>query len=317
MVDETRAVDEPWKRINENGSVREVADGYVAKHRSQIKNRANAPHLAVIMPIGDKEEQHIHVDEHGERSIVGEYRQPGLVPIELMVNQMQLAQPLNVSVTWLVKKNDLSAVLREAMTKEAMALGVNFVFYWDDDVLVPSNTLYRMLAHMSKYPDIGLVTGVVWTRADPPEPILYKDGSVGAYWGFDTNPEAPPEDIYACGAGCMLVRMAAIRRMESPWWTDIRKSNESGSVQSVVGHDIGFVSRLREETGYRTTVDGSIQCHHFDVQKQRIFSMPDDMPNMTDARDQSDDHADVDRSAGQAKERTGEEILEALAHDVS
>jgi len=316
MEDKPR-FDEPWKRIKGRGDASTPSMGYVAQHRTMIKNSHDAPHLAVVMPIGNKSEQIVGMNGDGEPKVVREYRQPGLVPIELMINEMQVAQPLNVSLTWLVKKNNLSSILREEMTHQALALGVNYIFYWDDDVLIPSNTWYRMMNHMSHYPDIGAITGVVWTRVNPSEPILYKDPSRGSYWGFDRNPEAPPEDIFAAGAGCMLVRVEALRRMQAPYWADERKGNEEGTHQSIVGHDIGFFKKLKNETGYRCVVDGSIQCNHFDIETQTIFHAPDDMPNVEDVRQASDVHVNMERDAGEPRSRTEDEILEALTHDVS
>lgn len=303
-------LDEPWKRLIGVNDSTDLRMDLVVSQRDLIKNRADAPHVAVIMPIGNKVEQVVQVRRDGTREIVDEYRQPGLVPVELMLNQMQLTQPLNVSVSWLIKKNNISSVLRDTMTENALEMGVNFIFYWDDDVLIPPNTWYRMLNHMAHYPDIGAITGVVWTRVSPVEPILYKHAGVGAYWGFSLNPEDPPEDIHAAGAGCLMVRTEALRRVNPPYWIDERNASEDGSYQGVTGHDIRFMKRLRDETGYRVCVDGSIQCHHFDVKSQKLFMMPEDMPSWSEARRTANDHAKVDEPW--ERERSPEEILGAL-----
>ena len=203
------------------------------------------------------------------------YRAPGCVPIELMLNEMQVMQPLNMSLTYLMMKNNISAILRDSMTTRAISMGVKFIFYWDDDVLLPTDTWYKMLANMNQYPDIGLITGVVWTKMDPTEPLIYKEGGGGAWWDFSTDPKDEPMDIYASGAGCMMARVSMLKELEAPVWYDQRTGNADGSAQGILGHDIRLCRKIHEETNYRVTVDGSIQCMHFDHRSQRGYQMPD------------------------------------------
>lgn len=273
---------EPWS-IYDKG-VYSAGEGYAIQHRETIKTRADAPHIAVIMPVGGRDEVEVFVCDHCHKRTKGEsYRAPGMVPAETFLNQMQLMAPLNVSLTYMMMKNNLSAVLREAMTKEALRQGVNYIFYWDDDVLLPSDTLYKMLAAMNRDPSIGLITGVYYTKMSPPEPVLYKHAGQGAYWGFSLDPDAEPEEIYACGAGCMMVRAETIRQLEPPYWWDQRSGTPDGSVQSVLGHDIRICRKIREETEYRLVVDGSIQCMHFDPKSQKAYVRPPNVNIDTDA----------------------------------
>lgn len=296
-----------------DGSVEIPGDAYFSQARQLIKNRADCPHIAVIMPIGDKSYQVVE-EKDGEKKVVNHYRQPGLVPIELMMNAQQVMQPLNVTLTWLTMKNDLSGRLREKMTEEAVSRGAAYIFYWDDDVLLPHNCWYRMLNYMNRYPDIGALTGVVWTKTVPTEPLLYKDAGMGAYWGFDRNPTAPPEDVYAAGAGCFMARVEAIQKMERPWWHDERSATDDGSYQGVIGHDLRFFRNMKKETGYRICVDGSIQCHHFDIEGQRVYHMPDDMPPVEEARRVADGYVNLERQEAVAPQ-TVEEIEGAIGSE--
>jgi len=284
---------EPFHRTAVEG-VSTPAMSYISEGRGIIKNQSSAPHLGIVMPIGDKDEMIVSVDEDNEKKVVGHYRQPGLVPIELMINAQQVMQPLNITLSWFTMKNDLSARLREQMTEQALERGVSYIFYWDDDVLIPHNAWYRMLNFMNRFPDIGIISGVYYTKVVPTEPIIYKDSGEGAYWGFNQSQDSIPEDIYAAGAGCLMVRADVLRRMERPWWNDERSADEEGTWQGIVGHDIRFCRNMRKETGYRVTVDGSIQCHHFDIQNQRVYHAPKQMPSMKDAREISDGYVNLD-----------------------
>jgi hypothetical protein len=299
-ADRPQWLEEPWEKlVKQDGKppapgVSKIDDGFAAKHRKVIKTHTTAPHLAFIMPVGDKEEQDVLVDqEKKERRVMPGYRYPGLVPAELMMIANQIAIPPNVSTTWMVLKNNISAILREIMTKEAIRRNANFIYYWDDDVFPPPDTVYKMLNHMARFPDIGAITGVVWTKTFPSEPLVYKDANTGAYWGMNRDPNAEPEDIYAAGAGSLMVRVQALRQMKPPYWHDVYSIDPENHRQGISGHDIRLMRKMRDETGYRVTVDGSIECRHFDIKNQLVFERPPHVPTMQDGRDQADLHAHI------------------------
>lgn len=290
-----RRFDEPFRATDpatDKGVVDMVGDGIIVPHRRTIKLRAGAPHLMVAIPIGGvDEEDHCECEHCGKvtRVTPGKaYRAPGTVPAELLANFTNIMSPLGVTVSFMFLKNNLSSVLRETMTQHALKEEADFIFYWDDDTIIPGDSWYKMLAKMKMYPDIGAITGVYFTKLDPTEPVLYKDPGKGSYWGFNLDPNAEPEDVFAAGAGCLMVRMDAIRKMEAPYWTDERFTNEDGTLQRISGHDFRFCRKLVEESGMRMTVDGSIQCVHVDVKRQRAFRLPPNAPPMEMARSMSD-----------------------------
>ena len=289
----------PWEELQAQhgkkmSGVMPMPDGVKGPGRETIKTRSNAPHIVIAIPVGDKEETEVLVDPvKKERRVMQGYRYPGLVPAELLAATNQVAMPPNISSTMMCLKNNISGVLREIMTGEALEIGANFIFYWDDDVIPPPDVLFRMLNAMARNPDVGVITGVVWTKTIPTEPLIYKDANRGAYWGFNTDREAPLEDIYAAGAGCMMARVQAIRKMEPPYWHDEYHMNAETGVQGIGGHDIRFLRKMRDETGYRVCVDGNIQCRHLDIKNQLVFVMPPDRPTTADAREVANDLAGV------------------------
>ncbi len=284
-----RGFEEPWLEMEEDGVYQINGDGYSLPMRSAIKTSRSAPHLAVCMPVGGREYYDIAVCEHcNQRTRIrpGEsYHGPGLIPVELFSNFMHVMSPLNVVTSFYTLKNHLSAVLRESMTDRALAAGANYIFYWDDDTLIPPDTWYRMMIAMAKNPDVGLITGVYFQKKVPTEPVLYKHAGGGAHWGYDKDPDAPLEDIFAAGAGCMMVRAEVFKTLEKPYWHDVQTANEDWSAYGISGHDIRFCRKIHEETGYRVTVDGSIQCMHFDVKAQKGYMEPKDCPPTEMARE--------------------------------
>lgn len=248
--------------------------------RRTIKLSRSAPHLVVAVPVGSRAQDIISTCPKCQSTYVGNSElYPGLIPAELLTNYASIAFPLGVAMSLMVKKDGLPAENREKLTEQALESGANFVFFWDDDVILPSDVLYKMLAKMGRYPDIGVISGVYYTKARPQEPVVYKNAGEGAWWGFNRDPEAEPEDIFAAGAGCMMVRVDALRKMKRPYWSDARSIGPDGYVL-VSGHDFGFCRKVWEETDMRVTVDGSITCGHLDVNSQTIFLEPVDAGTM-------------------------------------
>jgi hypothetical protein len=188
--------------------------------------------------------------------------------------------PLNTTLGYLAEKGKLSGPARDNMTKRALEIGAKYIFYWDDDVLLPSHAIYKMHNAMERDPTIGLITGVVCTREEPTEPMVYQRHGSGAWWDFSIDPDDPPEDIFSAGGGCILARVEALRKLEPPYWADVQADGKDVSKPggSTWGHDIYFVSKVGRESGFRTCVMGSVLCGHWDIGKQKTYELPKDSP---------------------------------------
>lgn len=200
----------------------------------------------------------------------------GTVPVELLMAWKRISIPINTVTGFIYSRGELSTIAREKMTFDAIKLGAKYIYYADDDVLPPVNVLYKMLTEMEKDPTIGLLTGVYTTKVDPPHPHIYKRAGEGHYWGFSMNPYDPPEDIWGCGAGAMLVRVEAILKCKKPYWAE-KVSPDPENSHDVTGHDLHFCQKIKE-AGYRVCVDGSIICGH--VSGNSIYSIPSNSPPM-------------------------------------
>jgi hypothetical protein len=196
-----------------------------------------------------------------------------MVPLHWALAIPNVLTPLNTTIGYLTQGGMLSADARNLMTKKVMEIGSKYIFYWDDDVLIPYLTLYYMHHILENNPDIGLVTGVYTTRENPPEPLVYKEHGSGAWWGFSVDPEHEPEDIYAAGGGCIMARMEDVAKMEEPYWHDEQVITPDGKAINF-GHDIRFIRNFREQTGKRTVVKGSILCGHYDAGSGETFNLP-------------------------------------------
>jgi len=246
------------------------------------------PHIMICVPVGTKDlkseaklpdcdQENCSCPNHG-KFMSSTTRGDLMVPLQWALNVPNIVVPLNTTMGYIVEGGMLSADARNKMTKRALEAGSKYIFYWDDDVVIPPLAFYTMHNILETNPDIGLVTGVYTTREDPPEPLIYKEHGQGAWWGFTIDPELPPEDIFGAGGGCIMARLEDVAKMEEPYWYDEQIVNDSGNHQTVWGHDVRFIKNFREQTGKRTVVKGSILCTHFDAGKNKSYKLPQDSP---------------------------------------
>lgn len=238
-------------KYNESGiSAREqmlVVDG-----GNLVKATVDAPYIIVAMP------------------------SRGSIPIEVLMAWKRIPLPINTITSFTYIRGLLSSVAREKLTHNAIGVGAKYIYFADDDVMPAIDVLYKMLYDLETDPTIGLVTGVYTTKTSPPSPHIYKRPNEGHYWGFSLDPNDPPEDIWGCGAGAMMVRVEAIKKARVPYWAEQASMDRYNQAYDITGHDIRFCELIRE-AGYRTCVDGSLLCAHIDNDGM-MYRIPLDSP---------------------------------------
>jgi len=278
-----------------------VLDGtpdIVVPRRASIK-LADKPQIIVAIPIGCKPVSTVlecpqclvrheqGQEEHYRFSVDDGFRAPAMIPAQFMLAHMNWVPPLNVSMAYMVQTGMLSAQARQIMTMEAIRMNAKYIFYVDDDTLIPPKGLYTLHNFMERNPKIGAVSGVYTTREDPPEPLIYREHGAGCAWDFEMGDGATPEPIFGAGAGCLLARVEAIKDWMDdhpgiPIWADERQVPQEGahgeSQHRVMwGHDIRFCKLLNEQN-WPVYVDGRVLCGHHDLRTGRTVMIPHDAP---------------------------------------
>ncbi|RLC08529.1 MAG: hypothetical protein DRI57_23815 [Deltaproteobacteria bacterium] len=268
-------------------------DGEVSgsvRRRSAIK-LSDGPKITVAIPIGPKRMDFVlecpeckkRGAKHSQYKVSEGFNPEALVSVNFMLQHMNWQPPLNVSVGYLFKTGMLSAAARQIMTQEAKRLKTpEYIFYVDDDMIIPPLGLFTLYNFMERNPDAGAVSGVYTTRQEPCEPFVYTEHGKGASWDFELGPGAEPKQIMGSGAGCLLARVEAIVDWESenpdtPIWCDSVENPASNGEKIVWGHDIRFIRNLTE-AGWPCYVNGQVLCGHYDIRSGKIFEVPKDAP---------------------------------------
>lgn len=143
---------------------------------------------------------------------------------------------------------------RNDIVKQAIKKDVDYVMWFDSDMLFPADTLERMIKHMEDGKDI--VTGIYFRRRAPFTPVLFSklDLANGKCEGCEDYPEDAPFEVDGCGFGCVIVRKTVLLDMMLNYRTWFNP--EYGC-----GEDLAFCRRAKE-LGYKIWADPSIKCGH-------------------------------------------------------
>lgn len=141
---------------------------------------------------------------------------------------------------------------RNAIIDSALEVNATHVFFVDDDLLIPQDTLTRLLAH-----DKDIVSGLYLTRNFPHAPIAMDialtDGS--CRFKFLKSGETGLVEAVNFGLGCCLIKTDVFRKMEKPW---IRLGQLNPQEWN---DDIEFFNRARH-SGYQLWLDLDVRCGH-------------------------------------------------------
>ena len=176
------------------------------------------------------------------------------------------------SITYVIGKPYDEA--RNECVEAAYRKGVKWLFFVDDDVMLPMDTLPTLMAHHA-----SVVTGVYWMKKFPPQPLLFKTLGDGPIYDFK-----PGEilEIEGGGLGCCLINMEVFDKMDKPYfkcdWTHIDKNGRKFKVP--IGEDHYFYIHAKEK-GFKILCDTNVLCDHYDIKSDNFFPGPEVVRELT------------------------------------
>lgn len=206
---------------------------------------------------------------------------------------MGLVMPLNCIVTYKFigtrRYGDEVRPVAEAdnlILHEALREGFQYLFFLEEDVIVPAMALRQLMATLGRNPQASVATAIVTSKTIPPEPMIYRENGLGAYWGFAQGEVFP---IGACHMGATLIRLDHLRDLQVPTVAVLDYPSPGG--RSAVreffrtsshgdpdgktreSQDIHFCTLLRQQ-GRTLLADANVLCGHYDVQSGILYGMP-------------------------------------------
>jgi hypothetical protein len=213
------------------------------------------------------DQSHYHLPENEEIGVVVGLPARGRVRIEWAIMFRSLQAPVNGSMVTKTVLNAPIAQAREAVADWAVEQNCRYLFFVDDDVLMPNNSVRRLVYQMDNNPDWDLISGIYVTKTNvnavPPdvhEPLIFggKPGSPHAFFDWKLDDIFP---IWGCGMGCAMIRVETLKNLPKPWFAE--GATVDGMDSREIGEDLYFCEKLRENGG-TLMADGGLLCGHID-----------------------------------------------------
>jgi len=123
---------------------------------------------------------------------------------------------LAVTVLRLQIRNYKVDIAKERLAELALANHVQWVFFLDDDVIPPPDTLLKMVRLWRSDPKYKVISGVYWSKSDPPVPLIFRGNLEGSYWDWTIYDLIKAD---GAGAGCLFVDTEVFKKLPKPWFS--------------------------------------------------------------------------------------------------
>jgi GT2 family glycosyltransferase len=185
--------------------------------------------------------------------------------------------PVNTTQTVIcVEGQDITSA-RNTIAKAALEQNCRYLWFLDDDVVVPRHTVQALGYVLDNYgpEDVMVATGIYCTKTYISAPVIYKDGTPGAYWDWRVNDIF---DVDGAGAGCMMINTEVFKSLEFPYFRTEEGYKEVSTGENVLhalSEDLYFCQQVRK-AGFKIKAHGAVLCPHFDTSTNKFHTLPED-----------------------------------------
>lgn len=170
-------------------------------------------------------------------------------------------RPIQYEFYWFTTGRLLTAMAREQLTKHALDGGMDYIFMYDDDMVLPIDCVEHLLRDMEEKPEIDILAPLAFMRNPPHYAVIYTttegydQENHQSYFVNNLVKNYPKNTLVECdavGFGAVLIKMDIVKKMKPPYFF-----STTGS-----GEDIYFCMKARQETGARVFMDTRVKLGH-------------------------------------------------------
>jgi hypothetical protein len=155
--------------------------------------------------------------------------------------------------------------MRNKFVDTALKAGHDYLFFNDDDTLLPPKALERLLER-----NLDIVSGLYYRRVPPLDPVAFVDdptvGGTGIAPIKSHGTGLMPVDYV--GAGCLLISRKVLEAIQYPWFKWSR-NDQRIPLPERISEDLYFCKKARE-AGFQIHLDASVRCLHVGMGMSQI-----------------------------------------------
>ena len=185
----------------------------------------------------------------------------GLIPsaaydnhMEFMFHLGKIEKDTPYKFHWGTVGGVFTPLAREKICEYGVDAGMDYIFMFDDDMILPMDCLERLLED-----DVDIVAPLAFMKRPPHYPVIFaqRSGFDGSRPWFSTHnvQNYPKDTLFQCdavGFGGVLIKADVIKRMQKPYFM-----STCGT-----GEDLLFCFNARNQAGAKTYVDTRVKLGH-------------------------------------------------------
>lgn len=153
---------------------------------------------------------------------------------------------------------------REMIAADAIEGGFDYLFFVDDDIVLPEDALERLLETAEADPRTGVIGGLYYSR-DSARPITVAgwssaDTSAAHIPGFTSTSTGIVDGV---GFGCALLSVPVLAALGAPYFPAHVFIERAARRARQCDEDYLYCERVRE-AGYVVRLDARVRCAHYD-----------------------------------------------------
>jgi hypothetical protein len=201
-------------------------------------------------------------EKPGNLICVGIPTKNGLWSYRFGLSLWQMGVPINCSTMPIIVYGQPVDEARNIIVEKAKEAGAKYLFFVDDDNLIPPFALPRLLNLKAK-----VASGVYYTKNQPPTPVILKKDYPG---GWDRWTYGDIVDVDYIGLGCALIDMSVFDEIEKPYFKYVKCGTDPHQGVAHVGEDVYFCDKVIK-AGHKIYVDTYVQVGHEDFANKTTY----------------------------------------------
>lgn len=198
------------------------------------------------------------------------------IPPDVMMAFHAMAMPMNFNHYMLQIRGKEVGEARCDFAEHAIANKCKYIFFWDEDVACPPQSVPELVYRMEHDPEIAVCGGIYCLKRRPAEPLVFRGNGNGPYWDWKAGEFF---EVTGIGMGCTMVRTEVFKDLKKPWFKT--ELNYSLMMDGIGGletwtEDLWFCKRVTDTGKWKIYADASLLCTHYDMTTCEPFNLPVD-----------------------------------------
>jgi SAM-dependent methyltransferase len=198
------------------------------------------------------------------------------LPPRLLRAFSAVSPPMNTNVVQFETMGKPIDVARNFFAEQALAHNAKYLFFWDEDVLLPPHALRELMYLAEHYPKYAVFGGIYCLKSQRPEPLVFRGNGNGPFWDWKVGEVF---DVTGIGMGCTLIRTEVFKDLEKPWFKTV--DNMEPALDNIHfgeswTEDLYFCKKVVETGKWKLAAHGQLICPHIDVNTGKEYNLPTD-----------------------------------------